>query len=133
LSQSSLAVDDIALRPVSTNDNVLRVKVTLGSTLSSRKSTKKLQGFTAQNRETLQSNNRCRSKIDSAQADADLLKHDPSAVAPIATPFVLAPPEFIVLAPSPVIRMNYKPEFRAKHIPLLDMPAITLGVANDVG
>jgi hypothetical protein len=60
-------------------------------------------------------------------------KFDPGTVTPIATSFVLTPPEFIVFSPFPTIRMNRKPEFGPIEILRLDMPAITLTVANYVG
>src|SRR5258706_1456224 len=61
------------------------------------------------------------------------LKFDPDTVAPIAAPFVLAPPKFVVFAlfPFPIIGMNRDAEFRTVFMPHLDMPAITLAVANN--
>jgi len=64
---------------------------------------------------------------------ADVSKFDPSTIAPISTPFMLAPSEFIVFCPFPTIWMNRKPEFRPIGMLLLDMPAIALSVANYVG
>ena len=62
------------------------------------------------------------------------LKFDPDTVAPIAAPFVLAPPIFVVFAlfPPPTIGMNRNPVFRTVFMPHLDMPAITLAVANNL-
>jgi hypothetical protein len=71
-----------------------------------------------------------RSKTTTAAA----LKFDPGTVAPVTAPFVLAPPIFVVFAlfPSPTIGMNRNPVFRTVFMPHLDMPAITLAVANNL-
>jgi hypothetical protein len=60
---------------------------------------------------------------------------DPDTAAPIAMPFVFAPPGVLVVgfSPFPIIEMNVKLQLWLIAGAFLDVLAITLGVANDIG
>jgi hypothetical protein len=66
---------------------------------------------------------------------ATRLQTNPDSTAPVAVPFVLAPPVVpaFVVSPLPIIGMNIEPDFGAIISSRLGVPAVTFCVANNLG
>ena len=61
-----------------------------------------------------------------------LLEFDPSTLrTPVAAPLVFAPPILVVVGPLPFVAINVDTEFGLVFVFLLNMPAVTVVIANN--
>jgi hypothetical protein len=61
-----------------------------------------------------------------------LLEFDPNTVrTPVAAPLVFAPPILVVVGPLPIVAINVEPEVGLVVVFLLNMPAVTVVIANN--
>ena len=61
-----------------------------------------------------------------------LLEFDPNTVrTPVAAPLMFAPPILVVVGPLPIVAINVEPELGLVFVFLLNMPAVTVVIANN--